>query len=88
MGKYCDSGYGMNNTQGVGNRKTQDVINLSTNYGRKLGETNWYVSGGAGLISQFAAGYDDGNNPDAAKIPAASPTPSTVPCPSRIASRA
>ena len=61
-------GYGMNNTQGVGNRKTQDVINLSTNYGRKLGETNWYVSGGAGLISQFAAGYDDGNNPDAAKI--------------------
>lgn len=34
-------GYGMNNTQGVGNRKTQDVINLSTNYGRKLGETNW-----------------------------------------------
>lgn len=61
-------GYGMNNTQGVGNRKTQDVINLSTNYGRKLGETNWYVSGGAGLISQFAAGYGDGNNPEAAKI--------------------
>lgn len=61
-------GYGMNNTQGVGNRKTQDVINLSTNYGRRLAETNWYVSGGAGLISQFAPGYSDGNNPDAAKI--------------------
>lgn len=60
-------GYGMNNTQGVGNRKTQDVINLSTNYGRKL-SGDWYTSVGAGLISQFAPGYADGNNPDAAKI--------------------
>jgi len=60
-------GYGMNNTQGVGNRKTQDVINLSTNYGRKISE-NWYASVGAGLISQFAPGYADGNNPDAEKI--------------------
>ena len=60
-------GYGMNNTQGVGNRKTQDVINLSTNYGRKI-SGNWYASVGAGLISQFAPGYEDGNNPDAKKI--------------------
>jgi len=60
-------GYGMNNTQGVGNRKTQDVINLSTNYGRKI-SGNWYTSVGAGLISQFAPGYADGNNPDAEKI--------------------
>ncbi|SDE75012.1 DUF3078 domain-containing protein [Epilithonimonas hungarica] len=60
-------GYGMNNTQGVGNRKTQDVINLSTNYGRKF-SGNWYTSVGAGLITQFAPGYEDGNNPDAAKI--------------------
>ncbi len=60
-------GYGMNNTQGVGNRKTQDVINLSTNYGHKI-SGNWYASIGAGLISQFAPGYADGNNPDAEKI--------------------
>ena len=60
-------GYGMNNTQGVGNRKTQDVINLSTNYGRKISD-NWYASVGAGLISQFAPGYEDGNNPEAKKI--------------------
>ena len=60
-------GYGMNNTQGVGNRKTQDVINLSTNYGRKI-SGNWYASAGAGLISQFAPGYSDGNNPEAEKI--------------------
>jgi len=29
-------GYGQNNTQGTGVRKTQDVINLSTNYGREF----------------------------------------------------
>jgi hypothetical protein len=28
--------YGQNNTQGIGVRKTQDVINVSTNYGRKV----------------------------------------------------
>ncbi|WP_374441986.1 DUF3078 domain-containing protein [Epilithonimonas sp.] len=60
-------GYGMNNTQGVGNRKTQDVINLSTNYGRKISD-HWYASAGAGLITQFAPGYADGNNPEALKI--------------------
>jgi hypothetical protein len=60
-------GYGMNNTQGVGSRKTQDVINLSTNYGRKI-FNSWYLSGGVGFISQFAPGYEDGNNPEAKKI--------------------
>lgn len=60
-------GYGQNNTKGIGNRKTQDVLNLSTNYGRKFAES-WYISGGASLISQFAPGYEDGNNPEAAKI--------------------
>lgn len=60
-------GYGQNNTQGVGTRKTQDVINLSTNYGREF-RKNWYLSGGASLQTQFAAGYEDGNNPEAAKI--------------------
>jgi hypothetical protein len=60
-------GYGQNNTKGIGTRKTQDVINLSTNYGRKFAES-WYLSGGLSLQSQFAAGYEDGNNPEAAKI--------------------
>nr|WP_228442222.1 DUF3078 domain-containing protein [Chryseobacterium nematophagum] len=60
-------GYGQNNTQGVGTRKTQDVINLSTNYGREF-RKHWYISGGLGLQSQFAAGYEDGNNPAAKKI--------------------
>ena len=60
-------GYGQNNTQGLGNRKTQDIINLSSNYGRKISK-NWYVSGGASLLTQFDAGFEDGNNPAAPKI--------------------
>lgn len=59
--------YGQNNTQGIGMRKTQDVINVSTNYGRQFSKS-WYLSGGAGLLTQFAAGYEDGNNPEAKKI--------------------
>jgi len=60
-------GYGQNNTKGVGTRKTQDVINLSTNYGREFAKS-WYLSAGVNLLTQFAGGYADGNNPDAAKI--------------------
>lgn len=60
-------GYGQNNTKGLGNRKTQDVINLSTNYGRKI-SNNWYASAGASLMTQFDKGFADGNNPAAAKI--------------------
>lgn len=59
--------YGQNDTKGLGVRKTQDVINISTNYGRKFSK-GWYLSAGAGLISQFSAGYEDGNNPGAKKI--------------------
>lgn len=58
--------YGQNDTKGLGVRKTQDVINISTNYGRKFSQS-WYFSLGAGLQSQFAAGYEDGNNPAAKK---------------------
>ena len=54
-------GYGQSNTKGVGTRKTQDIINISTNYGRKISES-WYASAGAGLQTQFAAGYDYDNS--------------------------
>ena len=60
-------GYGQNDTKGLGIRKTQDVINVSTNYGRKFSKS-WYLSLGAGFQSQFAPGYEDGNNPEAKKI--------------------
>lgn len=59
--------YGQNDTKGLGIRKTQDVINISTNYGRKVSES-WYLSVGAGVQSQFTVGYEDGNNPEAKKI--------------------
>ncbi|MCJ8155576.1 DUF3078 domain-containing protein [Chryseobacterium sp. SSA4.19] len=59
--------YGQNDTKGLGVRKTQDVINVSTNYGRKISKS-WYLSVGAGLQSQFTVGYEDGNNPEAKKI--------------------
>jgi len=59
--------YGQNDTKGIGVRKTQDVINISTNYGRKISKS-WYISAGAGFQSQFAAGYEDGNNPLAKKL--------------------
>lgn len=60
-------GFGQNDIKGTGKRKTQDLINISTNYGRKISK-NWYVSTGAGLLTQFAPGYEDGNNPTAKKI--------------------
>ena len=53
-------GYGQSNTKGLGTRKTQDIINLSTNYGRKIAES-WYASAGASLLTQFAPGYDYDN---------------------------
>ncbi|SDE43109.1 DUF3078 domain-containing protein [Riemerella columbipharyngis] len=60
-------GYGQNNTEKIGTRKTQDIINLSTNYGRKI-SNHWYASGGLGLQTQFAPGYENGNDPKATKI--------------------
>ncbi len=59
--------FGKNDTKGIGNRKSQDVINISTNYGRRIYE-NWYISTGTSLLTQFASGYEDGNNPAAKKI--------------------
>jgi len=59
--------YGQNTTKGVGTRKTQDVLNISTNYGLQFSKS-WYVSTGASLLSQFSGGFDDGNNPEANKI--------------------
>lgn len=59
--------YGENKMQGMSARKTQDVINISSNYGRKISD-KWYVSAGTSLHTLFAPGYEEGNNPDATKI--------------------
>lgn len=60
-------GYGQNDTQGLGKRKTQDIITLSSNYGRQI-SGSWYASAGASLSTQFTKGFADGNNPEAVKI--------------------
>lgn len=60
-------GYGQTDTKGLGTRKTQDIINLSTNYGRKLSDS-WYASAGANLLTQFAGGYSYDSNNVATKI--------------------
>jgi len=59
--------YGQNTTKGLGTRKTQDVLNFSTNYGRQFSKS-WYASAGVSLLSQFSSGFEDGNNPSAKKI--------------------
>ena len=60
-------GYGHSHTEGLGRRKTQDVLNLGTNYGRNIGKA-WYISAGASLLTQLMPGYQDGNNPDTTRI--------------------
>ena len=49
-------GYGQTNTQGIGMRKSQDIINLSSNYGYKM-MGNWYYSVGGQFLTQFTEGF-------------------------------
>ncbi len=56
-------GYGWLANKGQSNRKTEDIINLMTNYGYDLGK-NYYLSTGFQFISQFAAGYNYNVTPD------------------------
>lgn len=56
--------YGVNNTQSVGARKTNDKIYLSSTYGYEVAN-NLYISGLFTFQTQFANGYsydDDGNS--------------------------
>lgn len=50
-------GYGLVSSQGQGLRKTEDYINIQTNYGYELGK-NYYFSSGLQFKSQFAVGYN------------------------------
>lgn len=50
-------GYGFLTTQGESSRKTEDYINLMTNYGYDIGK-NFYLSTGLQFLSQFSAGYN------------------------------
>ena len=56
-------GYGFVAAKGQSTRKTEDYINLMTNYGYELGR-NYYLSTGYQFISQFSAGYNYTLTPD------------------------
>ena len=56
-------GYGFVSSQGESSRKTEDYINLMTNYGYDIGR-NFYLSTGFQFLSQFSAGYNYSLTPD------------------------
>ncbi|QIG90960.1 DUF3078 domain-containing protein [Chryseobacterium sp. POL2] len=55
--------YGFVSSTGQSTRKTEDYINLSSNYGYELG-SNYYLSTGFQFLSQFGAGYNYSSTPD------------------------
>lgn len=58
-------GYGFVASQGEASRKTEDYIDLMTNYGYDIGK-NFYLSTGFQFLSQFSAGYNYTETPDPA----------------------
>jgi hypothetical protein len=55
-------GYGFVSTQGESSRKTEDYINLTSNYGYDIGQ-NFYLSTGFQFLSQFSPGYNYAKTP-------------------------
>jgi len=56
-------GYGFVASQGEQSRKTEDYINLMTNYGYDIGK-NYYLSTGFQFLSQFSPGYNFSATPN------------------------
>ncbi len=56
-------GYGLISQEDQSSRKTEDYINIMTNYGYELGG-NYYLSSGFQFLSQFTPGYNYSNTPD------------------------
>jgi len=56
-------GYGFIATEGETTKKTEDYINLTTNYGYELAK-NYYLSAGFQFLSQFTPGYNYSVTPD------------------------
>lgn len=56
-------GYGFVASEGESSRKTEDYINLMTNYGYDIGK-NFYLSTGFQILSQFSPGYNYSATPD------------------------
>lgn len=56
-------GYGFVSTRGEAARKTEDYINIMSNYGYDIGK-NFYLSTGFQFLSQFAPGYNYSATPN------------------------
>lgn len=56
-------GYGFVTTDGQPTKKTDDYLNLTTNYGYDIGK-NYYLSSGVQFVSQFGPGYNYSATPD------------------------
>ncbi|RRQ47362.1 DUF3078 domain-containing protein [Chryseobacterium sp. SC28] len=56
-------GYGFVTSTGQSTRKTDDYINIMTNYGYELAQ-HYYLSTGFQFLSQFTPGYNYANTPD------------------------
>lgn len=56
-------GYGFVASEGEASRKTEDYINLMTNYGYDIGK-NFYLSTGFQILTQFSAGFNYTTTPD------------------------
>ncbi len=59
-------GYGFMSQENQSTRKTEDQINISSNYGYDLGKF-YYLSAGAQFVSQFTRGYNYGATPNPTK---------------------
>lgn len=56
-------GYGFVSSEGESSRKTEDYINLMSNYGYDIGK-DFYLSTGFQFLSQFSPGYNYSVTPD------------------------
>lgn len=56
-------GYGWIASEGQSSRKTEDYINLMSNYGYELGK-NYYLSTGFQFLTQFSPGFNYAETPD------------------------
>ena len=56
-------GYGFVSSTGQSTRKTDDYINIMTNYGYELAQ-HYYLSTGFQFLSQFTPGFNYANTPD------------------------
>ncbi|KFC24110.1 DUF3078 domain-containing protein [Chryseobacterium sp. FH1] len=63
MDNNIQMGYGFVSSTGQSTRKTDDYINVMTNYGYELAQ-HYYLSTGFQFLSQFTPGFNYANNPD------------------------